>query len=343
MLGYYEITDRIKCDVIMKNLLSASNIYNHMISIIYIFIYIYIVITVLSKSNLDGCISYYIQNKLKGKRYYFLLLTYDYYRFINFDLTPITGSYVSISYHQNSTYFRNYAFKQRASSVLDSSSYISPLYENCYSSINIFKLSVEKARNYYDGNDLPGSDYIRLNIPEIEYQSPAGMITMTINNYAKRPMYLMEITGDKEFLQVHPEIGKTETYDPFPFITNLPKENENIRNVKILKRSDIEKWFAVSLCLLSIVISILCLIFTIKYRNNKIIKCSSPLYYYCLIFGLVISSCSILFLTATPTPSSIICYLRINFCLFSVIFVSSMLLVKATKYNFSKKKRIHKV
>lgn len=314
-----------------------------MIIIVYLFTIIHIVITVVSRSNFENCVEYYVAKKLVKKRFFFLILNYNYYQFIDFDLSSIAGSFLSLSYHQNSTFFRNYAFKQRATTLLDSSAYISPYYENCYSSINIFKLAVEKALEYDVGSELPGSDYVRLTIPNIQYQSPSGVITMTVNNYADRPMFLMEINGNNNFLQVNPEIGKSRSYKPYPFIVNLPKEYENIRSIEIIKRSKAINWFVFSLCLVNIVVLLLCLIYTIRFRNNRIIKCSSATYYYCLIFSLIIASISVVYLTSAPKVSSVVCYMRINSCLLSVILFSSLLFVKAAKFNFSRKKRIHKV
>lgn len=165
---------------------------------------------------------------------------------------------------------------------------------------------------------------------------------MTVNNFAKRPMFFLEIENNN-FIQLNPPIGETKSYNPHPFVNYFPEESENTKEVRILKINEVETWISISLCIISIIISMICLIFTIKFREKKIIKCCSSLYYYCLLFSLVVSAGSIITLTLTPNESSTLCYIRINLCLFSVVSVSSMLLSKAVKYSFSRRKKIHKV
>lgn len=258
-------------------------------------------------------------------------------------MNKITGSYIPIEYQQNSTYYNNYAFKERAANVLKASYFITPLYETCSTAINLYTQAVLKAKNYDTNSKYwPENEYIRLSIPDIEYNSACGVITMTINNFAKRPMFFLEIENNN-FIQLNPPIGETKSYNPHPFVNYIPEECENTKEVKILKINEVETWISIALCIISIIISMVCLIFTIKYREKKIIKCCSSLYYYCLLFSLVVAAGSVITLTLTPDESSTLCYIRINLCLFAVVSVSSMLLSKAVKYSFSKRKRIHKV
>lgn len=303
-----------------------------------------IVITAISGSSFKTCIDYYTEKNFRKYRFFFLLISFDHYDYEVIDLNRIVSSFIPLEYQQNTSYYNNYAFKQRTSNILKPSFFITPIYEACNTALNIYKNAVLNALDYdsSSNNSWPDIEYVRLSIPNSYYSSAGGEVTITVNNFANRPMYLMEIENNN-FIQLNPMLGETKSYDPFPFVSYTPKESENTKDVHILELNKIEIWVSITLCIISIIFTMVCLFFTIKYRERKIIKCCSALYYYCLLLSLVISAGSVITLTLTPTSSSYLCYLRINACLFSVVLVSSLLFTKAAKYNFSRRKKIHKV
>lgn len=328
----------------MRSFSQASKTVDHLICIyIYLFIcyYIYLVLTVLSINSLEECVRQYANYNLRSKRFYFVFLNYDYYKFSSISFEDLIGSFIPTSYYKDISSITNYAFLKNAKEEFDRNLYVTPAYERIYIALELYKEAVISALTITH-NEWPESDYVRLSLPDLQYQSPSGLFTMKDSNYASQVIYYMEISSSG-LNQLSPAIGETKTYEPIPYFNGISSELLNTKSIEILKRNEYAKWIGISLSILNSIIILICLIFIIQYRRKRIIVYNSPLYQYCILFGLLIGSMSVITLTIEPSINSVVCYVRINLVTFSIMFVSSLFFLKAKKYNSTKKKIIKKI
>lgn len=295
---------------------------------------------------------YYIKYNLRLKRFFFINLLFDHYLLGSSDISVHSlGSYIPISYQEEIQSASNYAFYSNAKDKLDSQFYITPYFENTYLAMQFIKLATNTAKNYISDNDpkshdndnWPSADYMRLTLPGLQYLAPSGQVTIDNNNYVKRSVFLMEIISTG-FVQVNPKIGEVKSYEPVPFLEGSPSAYYNTKDIIILKRSEALQYVAVIICIINCLALIAAFIFTLKYRDKRVIKCFSTPYHYFLILALLIASGSVLTTVYSPeNNSSLICYVRINLVTFSYGIVTSLLTIKARKIRKSKRREVRKI
>lgn len=296
--------------------------------------------------------NYYIKYNLRLKRFYFVNLIFDHYILGTDEAAKHTiGSYIPISYQEEIESSSNYAFYNNAKEKLDSNFYITPVFENTYLAIQFIKLAAVTAKDYisekdpksHDEDNWPSSDYIRLTLPGLQYLAPSGQVTIDENNYVKRSVYLMEITASG-FVQVNPKIGEINSYEAVAFLNGASADCYNTKDVIILKRSTPLQFIIVIFCIINCLALFAALLFTIKYRAKRVIKCFSPAFHYFLILGLLIASGTVLTTIYSPeNNNSLLCYLRINFVTLSYSIITSLLLIKTIKIKKSKRREVHKI
>lgn len=313
-------------------------IYTH---IFYVYL-IYIVLTYLNTEKLLPCISTYKSLNLQSKHYLFVLLNYNRYNFTSINRDDISGSFIPISYHSYITSIINTAFTETSGDSFGSSFHVSHIYENAYVASKLYQNAVQETKKYTD-DEWPETDYVRLTLPGIKLTSPSGLIEILDSNYVNRSSYLMEVESDS-YIQINPLLGTTETYEPIPFSSSeLAEKNRNLKDETILDYPKAYQIVNYSMCGVSFILITCCLIFTIKYRNTRLIKDMSTLYYYCLLFALYFSTGSILFFGFSHNDNSTICINRVSFTCLSLSLLSSILMAKVKKYHSLRKNKVRKI
>lgn len=153
----------------------------------------------------------------------------------------------------------------------------------------------------------------------------------------------MEVESDS-YIQINPLLGTTETYEPIPFSSSeLAEKNRNLKDEIILDYPKAYQIINYCMCGVAFILITCCLIFTIKYRNTRLIKDMSTLYYYCLLLSLYFSTGSVLDFGFSHNDNSVICMSRVIFTCLSLSLISSILMAKVKKYHSLRRNKVRKI
>lgn len=282
-------------------------------------------------------LSKYISNGLNSREVLIIILNYLESDYTSEILSNIYGSYIVTSFSSSiSTSFAQ-SFVSTSQSSIGIKKEIDEKIEAIKDSIMLWQQVYEKAVE--DSNQIiPPIRYFQLSSVGSEIKAPSGNIKVEESLYISRNFYIFEINRNAKHIQVFPTRGSEYIFTAQPYPSGLPSECKFGKTQVFHQYNTVILSIAYILFAISIIMSIISLIFVKLHDKQIVIKTLGRAHNYCLIISLIILSFSSIPIYQYPSSSNGICVFRVILLSLGVKSLLGIMLATETKL-FKKNQR----